>query len=158
MNSPQQFCQNRFRFVGKSGFKFACLCLIVWIGGTGGSLAQYLHVAQEGSSAKSVIAYLMVRGEQKHITAVQCSPNTAQTLFSKTITNDVVLPPVCVSNAVVVVSVDGTITKYGLDGAQLLSHKVLRTEEVSRLVGTWNNGIVYLTGTVARRCMTMSTS
>ena len=69
-----------------------------------------------------------------------------QILFTKSISNDVVLPPVCVSNAIVVVSVDGTVTKYGLDGTQMFSSTVLKSGEVSRLAGGWDSGIVYLTG------------
>ena len=57
-----------------------------------------------------------------------------------------VLPPVCVSNAVVVVSVDGCVTKYGLDGTEIFSSTVLKPGEISRLAGRWDSGTVYLTG------------
>lgn len=115
--------------------------------GAGKVLAQYVHTAQEGSSERSgVFAYLHVEQERKHITAVRCSANSAQVLFTKNITNDVVLPPICFSNAVVVVTVDGIVTKYGLDGVQTFSSSVLKSGEVSRLAGRWDSGIVYLTG------------
>ena len=155
MNPPQRFSNIGRRLSGQNsiltfGFRcvvFGCVCLLAWVAGTGKSFAQHLHVAQEGSTESSgVFAYLMVQGKHEHITAVQCSSNSVQVLFTKSISKDVVLPPVCVSNAVVVVSVDGTVTKYGLDGAQIFSSSVLKPGEVSRLAGRWDSSIVYLTG------------
>jgi len=85
---------------------------------------QSLHVAQEGASEKSgVLAYLTVDGKRQQVTAVRCSSNTVQVLFTKNVSNEVVLPPICMSNAVVTVSVDGVVTKYGLDGVQIFCNR-----------------------------------
>ena len=110
------------------------------------SYAQSLHIAQEGcSDVSGTIAYLIVQREVKNITAIKCSSNTVEVLFTKSISNDVILPPLCVSNGVVVVSVDGVVTKFGFDGTQKFSIRVLKNEEVSKLTGRWDAGTVYLT-------------
>ena len=115
--------------------------------GVGEGRAQYLQVAGEGCSDQSgILAYRFVQGDSTQVTAVKCSSNTVQVLFTKRIPDDVVLPPLCVSNGVIVVSVDGLVTKYGLDGKQVFSVRALRAGEVSRLAGRWDSGTVYLTG------------
>lgn len=106
-----------------------------------------MHVASEGSATLAGnFAYLTVQRDMKVITVTKCSTNDVQILFTKNIGDDVVLPPVCVSNGVIVVSVDGVMTKYGFDGKEIFTSKILKEEEVSKLNGRWDGGIVYLTG------------
>jgi hypothetical protein len=108
---------------------------------------QHMHVAAEGGSDAigGLFAYLTVQGKESCVTAINCSTGSVRVLFAKAISNQVILPPVCLSNGVVITTMEGTVTKYGLDGKKIFSAGVLRSNEVSRLNGRWDRGTIYLT-------------
>lgn len=107
--------------------------------------AQLMHVAPDGGYDKSgLFAYKISNKGVYDIRVVKCESNRVDTLFSKRLSGDYVQSPIVVSNAVVVVRGDGTVTKYALDGNELFSNRVLATNEISSLSGRWDPETIYL--------------
>ena len=106
--------------------------------------AQHVSVATEGSSdSTGIFAYLVIEGSSRQLCVAKCSSRNAEFLFSKKVGG--VNPPICVSNAIVVVDYDGIVTKYGLDGKEIFSKRLVGNEGVSRISGRWDSGTVFMT-------------
>lgn len=112
-----------------------------------GKAQELIRVGQDSSLPNGLFCYRSGRGEDVRIHLVRLGGDKIETVFTKSMPKGAP-PPVLLSEAVIVVSVDGVVHKLDLNGEFVFRMKPAGVEGVSGLSGKVNNKHIFMTETV----------
>jgi hypothetical protein len=114
------------------------------------SEAQFITRFGEGSWHRSgLFCFASDTGKKTRVQLIKIDGGAVRVLFSAGASNTVVFSPVCLSNGVVFVDVDGYITKLDLAGERLFKTRPSAFEGAIRASDRVNANCIFVTETVS---------